>query len=100
LLRGFLDEQKRDPAEFAVSKRVYIAVDANRERAERRLQEWFGVRYKRAEMAARVSIWGSRTECIDKLSELVRAGAHHLMLNPVFDEMEHLEVLADVIKQL
>jgi len=100
LLRSFLEEQKREPAEFAVSKRVYIAVDANRERAERRLQEWFGVRYKRAEMAARVSIWGSRTECIDKLSELVRADAHHLMLNPVFDEMEHLEVLADVIKQL
>jgi len=100
LLRSFLEEQKREPAEFAVSKRVYIAVDDNRNRAERRLQEWFGVRYKRAEMAARVSIWGSRTECIDKLSELVRAGAHHLMLNPVFDEMEHLEVLADVIKQL
>ena len=31
---------------------------------------------------------------------LVRAGARHFLLNPVFDEMEHLEVLADVIKQL
>src|SRR5215469_4445992 len=100
LLRRFLDEEKRDPAKFAVSKRVYIAVDDNRNRAERRLQEWFGVRYKRAEMATRVSLWGSMQECIDKLNELVRAGAHHLMLNPVFDEMEHLEVLAEVVKQL
>jgi len=100
LLRRFLDEEKRDPAEFAVSKRVYVAVDDNRNRAERRLQEWFGVRYKRAEMAMRVSLWGSRQECIDKLNELIRAGAHHLMLNPVFDEMEHLEVLAEVVTQL
>jgi probable F420-dependent oxidoreductase len=100
LLRRFLDEEKREPAEFAVSKRVYIAVDDNCSRAERRLQEWFGVRYKRAEMATRVSLWGSRQECIDKLNELVRAGARHLMLNPVFDEMEQLEVLAELARQL
>jgi probable F420-dependent oxidoreductase len=100
MLRRLLDEEKRDAAEFAVSKRVYIAVDTDRNRAERRLQEWFGVRYKSAEMAARVSIWGSRQECLDKLNELVRAGARHLMLNPVFDEMEQLEVLAEVVNQL
>jgi probable F420-dependent oxidoreductase len=100
LLRRLLDEEKRDPAEFAVSKRVYIAVDDNRDRAEHRLQEWFGVRYKRAEMATRVSLWGSRQECVDLLNELVSAGAQHLMLNPVFDEMEHLEALAEVVKQL
>jgi probable F420-dependent oxidoreductase len=100
LLRGFLDQEKRDPAEFTVSKRVYLAIDDNRNRAEQRLQEWFGMRYRRAEMATRVSLWGSRQECTDKLNELIRAGARHLMLNPVFDEMEHLEVLADVIKQL
>jgi probable F420-dependent oxidoreductase len=100
LLRRLLDEEKRDPAEFAVSKRVYIAVDDNRKRAEQRLQEWFGVRYKRAEMATRVSLWGSRQECTDKLNELVRAGARHLMLNPVFDEMEQLEVLAELARQL
>jgi probable F420-dependent oxidoreductase len=100
LLRRLLDEEKRDPAEFRVSKRVYIAVDDNRNRAERRLQEWFGVRYKRAEMATRVSIWGSTRECIDKLNELVHTGAHHLMLNPVFDELEHLELLAEIVKQL
>jgi probable F420-dependent oxidoreductase len=100
LLRRLLDEEKRDPAQFALSKRVYIAIDNNRNRAERRLQEWFAVRYKRAEMAARVSLWGSIQECTDKLNELVTAGALHLMLNPVFDEMEHLDALAEVVKQL
>lgn len=45
-------------------------------------------------MVPRVSIWGSRAECIDNLPELVRADAQHMLLNPAFDEMEHLEVLA------
>jgi probable F420-dependent oxidoreductase len=101
LLRGFLDEAKRDPKEFTVSKRVYLAIDDDRGRAEQRLRDWFGMRYKNADMASRVSIWGSRAECIDKLGELIGAGAQHLLLNPVFDEMEHLELLAsDVIPKL
>ena len=52
-------------------------------------------------MAPRVSIWGSREECVDKLGNLIRAGARHLLLNPVFDEAEQMEILAsDVIPKL
>jgi probable F420-dependent oxidoreductase len=101
MLQRCLEQAKRDPETFAISKRVYLAVDNNRERAERRLRDWFGTRYKNAEMASRVAIWGSRGECLDKLGALVKAGAQHLMLNPVFDEMEHLELLAqDVLPHL
>ncbi len=101
MLRRFLAEAGRDPEQFAISKRVYLAVDNDRARAVRRLRDWFGLRYKNAEMASRVSIWGDRAECVDKLGELVRAGARHLLLNPVFDEMEHMELLAsDVIPKL
>ncbi|HJU10032.1 MAG TPA: LLM class flavin-dependent oxidoreductase [Candidatus Binataceae bacterium] len=100
LLRRLLDEEKRDPTQFAVSKRVYVAVDPDRNRAERRLREWFGIRYKRAEMATRVSLWGSTQECTDKLGELARAGAQHLMLNPVFDEMEQLEMLSELARRI
>ncbi|MBI3796321.1 MAG: LLM class flavin-dependent oxidoreductase [Deltaproteobacteria bacterium] len=94
LLRQALDEAGRDPATFPLSKRVYIAVDADRDRAERRLREWFAIRYKSAEMATRVSIWGSSAECVEKLRALVQAGAQQMLLNPVFDEMEQIEVLA------
>jgi probable F420-dependent oxidoreductase len=97
LVRRFLDEAQRDPATFAISKRVYLAVDKDRDRAERRLHEWFGLRYKNAEWAARVSIWGGPAECTDKLAALVQAGAQHLLLNPVFDELEHLELLAQEV---
>ena len=51
LLRRFLDEERRDPDKFAISKRVYLAIDNDRARAERRLREWFGMRYKNADMA-------------------------------------------------
>ena len=101
LLRRCLDEERRDPEKFTISKRVYLAIDDDRARAERRLRDWFGTRYKLADMASRVSIWGNRAECTDKLGELVRAGAKHLLLNPVFDETEQMELLAsDVIPKL
>jgi len=101
LLRRLLDEARRDPATFTVSKRVYIAVDDDRQRAERRLREWFAVRYKNSEVASRVAVWGSRSECVDKLREIVHAGANHMLLNPVFQEMEHLDLLAkEVIPHL
>jgi probable F420-dependent oxidoreductase len=101
MLRRFLEEERRDPDKFVISKRVYLAVDNDRARAERRLRDWFGMRYKMADMASRVSIWGDRAECIDKLGELARAGAQHFLLNPVFDEMEQMELLAsDVVPKL
>ena len=59
--------------------------------------EWFGNYYGNADMASRVSFWGGRDECLDKLGQLVQAGAKHLILNPVLDEMEHLELLSEEI---
>jgi alkanesulfonate monooxygenase SsuD/methylene tetrahydromethanopterin reductase-like flavin-dependent oxidoreductase (luciferase family) len=101
MLRRLLEEAHRDPAKFPISKRVYLALDDNRDRAEKRLREWFGARYKNADMAPRVSIWGGVAEVVDKIGELVRAGAQHFLLNPVFDDMEHLERLAsDVMPRL
>jgi probable F420-dependent oxidoreductase len=94
LLRRFLDQTKRDPATFPIAKRVYIAVDNDRDRAGRRLREWFGARYKLPDMASRVSIYGSAAECVDRLRELVTAGAQQLLLDPVFDQMQQMELLA------
>lgn len=101
LVRGLLNEAGRDPATFSISKRVYIAVDDDRARAERRLREWFGARYRNADMAPQVSVFGGRAECADKLGELVRFGAQRLLLDPVFDQAEQMELLArDVIPGL
>jgi len=97
LLRGLLEEAGRDPATFPLGKRVYIAVDRDRARAGRRLAEWFGAFYGKPELAAEVSVWGDPGECVDRLSEITAAGVGFLMLNPVFDELEHLDQFASAI---
>jgi alkanesulfonate monooxygenase SsuD/methylene tetrahydromethanopterin reductase-like flavin-dependent oxidoreductase (luciferase family) len=97
MLRVLLREAGRDPEAFPIGKRVYIAVDSDRQRAGKRLAEWFGAFYGRPQMAEEVSVWGSPDECVDRLREVVAAGARLLLLNPVFDEMEHLEQFASVI---
>jgi probable F420-dependent oxidoreductase len=96
-LRGFLDAAQRDPSTFTISKRVYIAVDNDKSRAEERLRTWFGIRYRSADMASRVAVWGNVNECLDRLAELVSYGAEHLLLNSTFDDMEHLELMAKEI---
>jgi probable F420-dependent oxidoreductase len=100
MLRGLLQQAGRDPSSFPVAKRVYIAVDENRERAIKRLQEWFGAFYGKAEMADAVAVWGSIDECAGRLRDVVRAGAGIIMLNPVFDEMEQLEMFSAMAAQL
>ena len=95
--RMYLEESSRDPASFAISKRVYIAVDNDEQRAEGRLKEWFGKRYGNADMASVVSVWGSAAKCTEKLAKVTEAGAEMVLLNPAFDDLEHLEVLAQEV---
>jgi probable F420-dependent oxidoreductase len=97
MVRRFLDEAKRDPATFGYGKRVYLAVDNDKARAESRIREWFARRYKNADLGPSVSIWGGAAECTEKIQEIVRAGAQFIVFNPMFDEMEHLEICAKEI---
>jgi probable F420-dependent oxidoreductase len=96
LLRSLVKDAGRDPAAFPLGKRVYVAVDADRARAGRRLAEWFGAFYGKPELAAQVSVWGDPAGCLDGLREIVAAGAEMLLLNPVFDEPAQYEVLASL----
>ena len=96
-IRIFLDQAQRDPANFHFAKRVYLAVDKDSARGEKRIREWFARRYKNADLGPKVSIWGSSVECAEKIQEIVHAGAQHIVFNPMFDEMEHLEICAKEI---
>jgi alkanesulfonate monooxygenase SsuD/methylene tetrahydromethanopterin reductase-like flavin-dependent oxidoreductase (luciferase family) len=97
LLRGLLSGAKREPAAFPIAKRFYIGVDRDKALAGKQLTEWFGGFYGRPQMAEEVSIWGTPAECVDGLAQVVAAGAGMLMLNPVFDEMEHRGFFASEI---
>ncbi|MBI2991928.1 MAG: LLM class flavin-dependent oxidoreductase [Deltaproteobacteria bacterium] len=92
-----LAEAKRDPATFMIGKRVYVAIDKDRAVAARRLREWFGLYYGQADLAERVSVWGSAEECAGGLRDIAAAGARLLVLNPVFGLLEQMEILASEV---
>jgi probable F420-dependent oxidoreductase len=96
-IRNYLEEAKRDPAAFHFAKRVYLAVDEDKARGERRIREWFGKRYKNADLGPKVSIWGGSAECTEEIQAIIKAGAQQIVFNPMFDEMEHLEICAKEI---
>ena len=93
VLRDELERADKDPATFPISKRVYLAIDDDEERARTRLRAWFAHNYNNADMAEQVAVWGSRDHVSAYLDRLIEAGASHLLLNPVFDYGEHLEAL-------
>jgi len=100
-VRGLLAASGRDPATFTIGKRVYLAVDRDRARAGKRLAEWFGAYYGKPDLAAQVSVWGEPAECVERLAEVVAAGARFLLIHTVFDELEHLErVAAEILPNL
>jgi alkanesulfonate monooxygenase SsuD/methylene tetrahydromethanopterin reductase-like flavin-dependent oxidoreductase (luciferase family) len=93
-LRRLLDETRRDPATFGVGKRVYIALDADRARAQRRLDAWFTAFYGRP-LAEKVAVYGAPEACAEALRALAqRTGATFFLLHAVYDEAEHVERLA------
>jgi alkanesulfonate monooxygenase SsuD/methylene tetrahydromethanopterin reductase-like flavin-dependent oxidoreductase (luciferase family) len=89
-----LEAEGRDPADFPVAKRVYVAVDDDRERAGARLGEWFRAFYGGPELAERVAVFGPIDACVEQLAEVARGGAELIVLNPVFDEEAQAEILA------
>ena len=93
----YLEEANRDPDSFTISKRVYVAVDDNEDRAEGRLKEWFGKRYGNSDMASQVSVWGSAAKVTEGLAKVASAGAEMILLNPAFDDLEHLEALSEEV---
>ena len=94
ILRQALEEADRDPDSFTISKRLYLAIDDNRERAEGRLRAWFGHVYGNADMANQAAVWGPAAYINERIEEAIDIGAEHLLVNPVFDFDEHLEALA------
>lgn len=101
IVRAALEEQKKDPASFAIAKRVYIGVHRDREIAVRRTREWFAAYYGVTELADRVAVSGNPEECVEGLRQVIAAGARLVVLNPMFDLSDHLEIFAgEVIPRL
>lgn len=97
-LREALAEAGRDPAAFPMSKRVYIAVDADERRAQDRLKPVLDFIYRKPGMTERVAVCGGAERCAEQLRQLIELGAHELVLNPLYDELAQLDALARVVE--
>ena len=97
IIRGELDRRGRDPESLQISKRVYIALDDDSDRAERRVNDLFGASRDRPDMSSDMAVWGSVEQCVEGLMEVVEAGAGMLMLDPLFDHEEQIERLASEV---
>ncbi len=97
-----LESVGRDPAGFTVAKRLYVAVDADRERALRRAREWYMTTYHGRDPAAveNICIIGSPEACADAIRRVAGGRASHLALSAVYDEAEQLEVFGTALLPL
>ena len=90
---AFLEDIKLLPPDFPKAKRLYVALGDNLPR----LREWFGAFYHKPELADQVAVWGPAQHVADEIRRLKDAGVAHVLLNPVFDEEEQMERLAEEV---
>jgi probable F420-dependent oxidoreductase len=94
LVQSLLAADGRTQADFPISKRVYLTIDDDEQRALRRMQEWAGNYYGSADVAERSGIWGSAAKIQEKLAEWSELGVDEFILNPVVDLEDTMEQLA------
>jgi len=97
VVRASLDAMGRDPATFTVAKRLYIAVSPDRERSLERVRAWSKVFYGDTTMADQAAVVGHLDFCMQRLSELRDSGADVVVLNPVYDVLEQMQLLAGAL---
>ena len=100
-VRGLLEKEGRDPAQFPISKRIFIGVGPDRESVGRKMHQWFGEYYHDSDLAGRVAVYGTVEQVIEELAGVVEEDLDMLLLNPVYDPNEHAHALAeDVLPKL
>lgn len=100
LVAGVLAAEGRDRGSFAIAKRVYIAVEPGAGQALERLRPVLDFIYRTPGMAERCAVYGTPQQCAQSLARFAAAGADELILDPLYDELQQLEALAEVVRLL
>jgi alkanesulfonate monooxygenase SsuD/methylene tetrahydromethanopterin reductase-like flavin-dependent oxidoreductase (luciferase family) len=87
------------PGQFPIAKRVYLGVDpTSGERAREMMNDvlarMYGARVPAIEAAA---VAGTVAECVDGVRAVIDAGAEMILFTPLWDNREHLELIAGEI---
>lgn len=99
LVRGALVATGRDPATFTVAKRLYVAISSDRDRSLERMRSWWNVFYGSPAMVA-AAVVGDLDLCMQKINEVFDSGADLIILNPVFDVVDQMRLLAGAASAL
>jgi probable F420-dependent oxidoreductase len=102
VVRQALADAGRPADSFPIAKRLYVAIDADAERARSRidaaLEGLYGRRIPDIEAAA---FAGTPAGCVAAVREVAAAGAELILFTPMYSPAEHAEILAaEVIPQL
>ena len=102
LARQFLEEDGRDPDAFPISRRVYLCIDKDQDKAKSVLFDWFSKRYpwmvsQNPDLIDELGVWGSPERVTEGLADIIAAGARTLILNPLQEYVEQMEILAEEI---
>jgi probable F420-dependent oxidoreductase len=98
IVRQALEDEGRDPARFPIAKRVYVAVEDSVEVGTSRLGAIIDGMYGASGLGARVSVAGPAEHVAEVLRGMVEAGAHELVLTPMYGHLAQLEALAEVAR--
>ena len=105
IVRRELEEQGKEPAEFSIGKRVYLAVDDDAERARTQVLDGLRRLYGGMPGIEDVPVFGTPEGVVRGLREVKDAGAEMILLNPlgatVAEDRGQMERLAaDVVSHL
>lgn len=97
MLQRELDRIGRDPATFAISKRVFISVADKEVEARNAAAHWFDKVYRQPHLTDISGVYGTCAQVRESIAEIVSKGPTHLLVNPVGNYSEQLEAISEVI---
>jgi probable F420-dependent oxidoreductase len=98
VVRAALEEAGRDPARFAIAKRVYLAVEDDERVARERMAAVLDAMYGAPGLAARCAVCGPAERVAETVREIADAGAQEILLNPMYGHLAQLEALPEVVR--
>ena len=99
LVKAELTQAGRDPQTFPVAKRIYVAIDDNRETARHEAQQGLDATYPGVPIdLLPVAVHGTPEDCAQGVQDVIDAGANLVLFTPFAREHEHMErIAAEVI---
>lgn len=98
-MRILVEQHQRE--KFSIAKKLYIAVEDDRETAKRQIVDWFTAHWGAGEnpetLAESVAVFGTAEDCAEAIAKVAESNPDLIILNPVYREQEQLARLAETV---